>query len=227
MKQLPLALPALQPHINALRASSVATSPRNPQFSCRDFFAACRAPGGLRDQGISNAEATRLYRVVEVQCSTLDLSLPQLVDHHAGNAWHSVQQMIARGYGPGHVQGDTPRAVCGLLVQFPEHLRDRIDPVLEGLRMGVDPDGGYEDWFIRLCSDWYDAMRAAYAMSEHIQSPKERWETRLRLCRNAAKEAMPELIEWFESLRAEVCDGGHTSAWQWGDTSRDSVEARG
>jgi hypothetical protein len=134
-------------------------------------------------------------------------------------------QWIRNDYSPGYAQGDTLRAVCALLAQLPEHLRDRIDPVLEGLRMGVDPDGGYEDWFIRLCSDWYDAMRAAYAMSEHIQSSKERGATRLRLCRNAAKEALPELIEWFESVRAEVCDGGYTSAWVWGDGVRASLAA--
>ncbi len=160
--------------------------------------------------------------------SALHLSLPQWIDHHAGNAWHNLQERIRGDYGPAYAPGDSNRAVCDLLVQFPERLRDRIDPVLEGLGTGahpIDPTGEYEARFLEWCSGWYSAHRTAYAMTEDILSPKERWATRLRYCRNAAKEAMPELIEWFESLRAEVCDGGHTAAWRWGDALRDSLAA--
>ncbi|MEF8699335.1 MAG: hypothetical protein V5B33_08425 [Candidatus Accumulibacter sp. UW20] len=225
MKHPPLDLTAQRAHTKALHAHSVATSPRSPQFSLRTFQDAIYAAGGLYGQGVSNEHATRLYRVLEVQYATHLLSLPQLIDHHAGNAWHDTQQWIGRGHGPDHAPGDTLRGICNRLVGLPERLRARIDPVLEGLRTGdepIDPTGAYEDQFVMWCSDWHAGHRTAYAMSENLQPPKERWATRLRLCRNVAKDVMPELIEWFGSLRAEVCDGGHTAAWGWGDAVRDS-----
>jgi hypothetical protein len=141
-------------------------------------------------------------------------SLPQMIDHHAGNAWHQIWNFARQGYAPYHTPEDRPKDLAEIVMGYPEILRGRLDAVLEGVRQEIDLDGDYEREYLRWARDWYTAMTAIYAAT-----PRQ-YAKRLRLMRQAAEENMPGLVDLLERIRFEVCDGGHTSAWIWGDGIR-------
>ncbi len=196
-------------YADKLRAESVMTS-RRPRYDLdrfqRDYFA---SSGLWKTLGAENAE--RVYRAFEIQQMTEDSSLPQMIDHHAGNAWYQLWNFAAQGYAPLHVSGDSRRRLCDVVMNFPRHLRGRLDAVFEGLRLEIDPAGTFESGYFRLESDWEQVMLAICADTPGL------YQRRLQLMRQAAADEYPQLVVWFERLRYEVCDGGYTTAWMQGD----------
>ena len=207
----------LTSYVESLRCQSVGHSPRPDSLPFYQFWDEFDAPGGVGEK-IPARYRVRYYRVAEISGMDVDTSLPQMIDHHAGKAWKVACHFAAQGFCPRYVpNADSPRSLSDVIARFPEELRNRLDAVLEGLRIDADPDGYYEQAFMDWQRDWYSAMQTAYAMSD--SAPKsEKYETRLRLCRRAAEECFPDLEEWFNELRENVCDGGHSRRWGEGDS---------
>lgn len=206
----------LDHYAERLQRESIFNIPRSTHWKA-EAKQACFGPGGIYDR-LGPRYATRYYRVAGTLANPDYLA--HYIDHHAGNAYWDAMYFATgdHPFSPEHVPGlDSCRHLADLVAQFPETLRDRLDAVLEALREEADPDGYYEQRFMDWSAEWKAAMRAAYAMTD---DGNNRYERRLRLCRQAAEELFPELLEWFDDLRERICDGGHTAAWSWGDMRR-------
>lgn len=210
----------LASYIERLRRESVAACARPPSFDYQDFCRTYYEPGGSAGTA-GGSNFTSVYRLAEILEMTVESGLPQMIDHHLGNAWHKLWQFAQNGYCILYnTKLERAQYVADLVVQFPEAIRSRTDAVFQGIRHEADPQGYYEQRFMDWEQDWYNSMRAAYAMTNSLP-PRTKYKERLRLCRQAAQENFPALVELLEELREHVCDGGHTAAWLWGDRIRD------
>lgn len=209
----------LDHYVERLQRESIFYIPRSSHWKA-DAKLACFTPDGIYDR-LGPRHVTRYYRMAEMLDNPDHLA--HYIDHHAGNAYWNAMRWATSStpFCPVHDSGtDKPRHLADLVTQFPESLRDRLDTVLEGLRVEADPDGYFENRFMEWQADWHTAMRAVYAMTAKGPS---RYKDRLRLCRQAAEEMFPDLLDWFDELREHVCDGGHTAAWGWGDDRREML----
>lgn len=206
-------------YIARLRAESVMAT-RRSRFDLDRFQDDYFAPGGLAE-ALGSENADRVYRAFEIQTMVEDTGLPQMIDHHAGNAWYQLWNFAAQGYAPAHWKGDNRKLLCNVIMDYPRHLRGRLDAVFEGLRLEVDLTRSIEREFYRLEADWEQTMLAICG------DTPGRYKERFQLMRQAAADAYPDLVEWFERLRYDVCDGGHTSAWLWGDEKRHVLDDTG
>lgn len=203
-------------YVANLQRQNIATITRVPGWEDEAKWV-CFSPGGIYER-LGPQYVTRYYRIAETLANPDYLA--HFIDHHAGNGYFQAV-CFATGeqpYCPEHDPSlDSSRHVSDLLTTFPDGLRNRLDPVLEALHAEADPDGFYESRFMEWQRQWSDAMRAAYDMT------KGRPQERLRRCREAAEELFPDLLSWFDDLRDNVCDGGHTGAWGWGDERRGNM----
>lgn len=203
-------------YVANLQRESIAAIPRASGWKDEAKWV-CFAPGGIYDR-FGPQYVTRYYRVAETLANPDCLA--QFIDHHAGNGYFQAIRFATgeQPYCPEHDPAlDLPRHVSDLLTTFPDGLRNRLDPVLEALHAEVDQEGFYESRLMEWQRQWSDAMWAAYNMT------KGRPQERLRMCREAAEELFPDLLGWFDDLRDNVCGGGHTEAWGWGDERREHM----
>jgi len=202
-------------YIERLKAENIMTVHR-PRFDLdghqRNYFAS----GSLGDR-IGSRYFERTYRTLEILEMDGGNGLPQMIDHHAGNAWFRLWSFAAQGYGPDFTANDKLKSVCEIVMGLPESLRDRLDAVLEGLRIEIDPDGAFESEFVSWSRDWYKTMTLIFTATPG------QYKKRLTMMQQAAAEAFPAIVVWFERIRHEICDGGHTSAWAMGDEKRTHV----
>lgn len=213
--------PQLARYAERLQRENIATVKRHSVWaSLRDD---CFAPGGMYER-FGPSAVTRYHRVAEIVHPGNRDNLPLLIDHHAAYAYWQMLRWAtsATPFCPLHnATLDKPRRLADLVVLFHEGQRDRMDPVLEGLREEADPDGYYENRYMELQAEWRDAMRAASVMAGDAPT---RHKDRLRLCRQAARECFPDQLEWFDDLRVNVCNGGASGWWAKGDELRAKIE---
>lgn len=200
-----------------LRAENIMTV-RRPHLDLGNFQREYFAPGGIGER-LGSEYFDRTYRTLEILGMTGHDSLPQMIDHHAGNAWYQIWNFARQGYAPHYQPADNRRALAEIVLHFPQVMRDRLDAVLEGLRLEIDPDGNYEREYFRWVDDWYRTMTGIY------EATPRQYAKRLRLMRQAAEEAVPGLIELLERIRFEVCDGGHVHTWVQGDAIREGLDS--
>ncbi|MDA8128089.1 MAG: hypothetical protein M0Z73_05235 [Betaproteobacteria bacterium] len=183
----------------------------------------CFAPGGIYDR-LGPAAVTSYYRVAEITHPGNRDNLPLLIDHHAAIAYYDLLCLATNPvpFCVRNVNGlDSPKTLARLTARFLQNSRPRFDPVLEGLHEEIDPLGHYEARFMGIQADWNEEMQVAYALTSTGAS---RYQNRLQLCRQAAKELLADLLEWFDDLRGDVCGGGSSGWWIRGDELREKID---
>ena len=209
------------------------TSPRYARYTQKMLAQSVGAPSGFNLAGFQNnyyapcgpgqitgnKYFSRDYRVAEITDPASAAKVSGYIDHHLGCAWKIVCEFAGKGYvPPGYIPStDSPAVICEMIRNHPEWLRDRLDAALEGLRIDIDPAGVYEAAMVSWTGAWYSTM------NEIFIATKGKPARRLAMCRQAAKEAYPVLLAWFEKLRHDVLDGGYDSNWVSGDRLREEA----